>query len=162
MAVEGTLTVSFAMHMVGFSDEKCKDKSLQKRVTRARDKLAVHPNSSVPSSVDDSSSQVSSVSDLSTPSFNTPSSTSLVGFGKKLPGKMRHTGIQAHQIRKSAAEIKQHTIIHFKEACMLYQREVDLQKEAEAQDKVYTKKVATQIVDEINQKENTTISVRTV
>jgi hypothetical protein len=99
-AVEGSITVSLAMHMAGFSDEKCNDKSLWKRVTRARDKLAVEAKSSVPSSIDGNSSSLSPVSDIITPSFNT---TSLVGFGKKLPAKMRHTGKQAHQIRKSAA-----------------------------------------------------------
>jgi hypothetical protein len=43
-----------------------------------------------------------------------------------------------------------------------YQQEVDLQKEAEAQDKVYRKKAETQIVDEINKKASTTISAHTV
>jgi hypothetical protein len=104
-------------------------------VTRARDEIAVNANSSVPSSIDGNSSPASPVSDVMTPSFNT---TSSVGFGKKLPAKMRHTGKrptgkEAHQIRKSVAEIKQHTILQFKEACMQHQHEVDLQKEAEAQ-----------------------------
>jgi hypothetical protein len=62
MAVEGSITVSLAMHMAGFSDKKCKNKSLRKRVTRARDKLAVEAKSSVPSSVDGNSSPLSPVS----------------------------------------------------------------------------------------------------